>query len=173
MRASPLVDYAAGHGMTAIRDPHSSGQNEHQAHLGVWPMAKALAHMVDDSRKGLRERLDRIQPESGSIHCTLKLDESVDYAGGAFNEYRTYGGLNYLGGAAAEVGPGDNAGLALLLQLASVRISATWKVQPRPGVSGIRQVRRDSQSGPCPAWPAAWRARRARGRAQLGRPERY
>jgi hypothetical protein len=89
-----------------------------KALLDVWPMAKALAYVADDSRWGLREKLGRIQSESGSTHRALKLDESVDYVEDVFNDYWTYGGLDHPGGAAAEVGPGDNAGLALLLQVA-------------------------------------------------------
>jgi hypothetical protein len=39
--------------MTAIRHPHRSGKTNTKALLGVWPMVKALAYVVDDSRWGL------------------------------------------------------------------------------------------------------------------------
>ncbi len=89
-----------------------------KAILGVWPTAKALAYVADDCRWGLRERLGRIQSESGSTHRGLPIEESVGYVEDVFHDYLTYGGLDHLKGAAAEVGPGDNAGLAMLLQVA-------------------------------------------------------
>lgn len=86
--------------------------------LGTWPMAKAVAYVADDAMWGLSQRLGRIQSESGSTHRALAVEESVGYVEEVFNDYRTYGALDGLGGTAAEVGPGDNAGVALLLQAA-------------------------------------------------------
>ena len=86
--------------------------------LDTWPAGKALAYVVDDLGWGLRERLGRIQSESGSTHRGVATEESVGYVEKVFNDYRTYGALECLSGAAAEVGPGDNAGVALLLQAA-------------------------------------------------------
>jgi SAM-dependent methyltransferase len=89
-----------------------------KALLGRWPAAKAYAYVVDDSLWGLRRRFGRIESESGSTHRAVSVEASVDYVEEVFNDYRTYGGLAQLSGAAAEVGPGDNAGVALLLRAA-------------------------------------------------------
>ena len=89
-----------------------------KAVLNVWPFAKSLAYVADDLSWGVRQRLGRIESESGSTHRALAIEDSVAYVEEVFNDYRTYGGLDHLGGTAAEVGPGDNAGVALLLQWA-------------------------------------------------------
>lgn len=86
--------------------------------LGTWPTVKALAYAVDDAGWGVRERLGRIQSQSGSTHQGLPTTQSVGYVEEVFNDYRTYGALDHLYGRAAEVGPGDNAGVALLLRAA-------------------------------------------------------
>src|SRR5260370_10186573 len=94
----------------------ASAKAKTKALLGVWPTAKALAYVVDDSRWGLRKRLGRIHSESGSTHRALAIEQSVAYVEEVVSDYRTYGTLDHLYGAAVEVGPGDNAGVALLLQ---------------------------------------------------------
>jgi SAM-dependent methyltransferase len=89
-----------------------------KAVLDVWPFAKSLAYVADDLGWGVRRRLGRIESESGSTHRALAIADSVAYVEEVFNDYLTYGGLDHFGGTAAEVGPGDNAGVALLLQWA-------------------------------------------------------
>ena len=89
-----------------------------KAVLNVWPYAKSLAYVADDLGRGARQRLGRIESESGSTHQAWATEDSVAYVEEVFNDYLTYGGLDHLGGSAAEVGPGDNAGVALLLQWA-------------------------------------------------------
>lgn len=89
-----------------------------KAALDGWPTAKALAYAVDDLGRGLGQRLGRIQSESGSTHRALAVGESVGYVEAVFQDYLTYGGLDRLGGTAAEVGPGDNAGVGLLFRAA-------------------------------------------------------
>jgi SAM-dependent methyltransferase len=89
-----------------------------KAALDWWPAAKALAYVADDLGRGLRQRLGRIGSESGSTHRALAVEESVGYVEAVFADYMTYGGLDHLGGTAAEVGPGDNAGVGLLLRAA-------------------------------------------------------
>jgi SAM-dependent methyltransferase len=89
-----------------------------KAALDRWPAAKALAYVADDFGRGLRQRLGRIGSESGSTHRALAVAESVGYVEAVFGDYMTYGGLDHLGGIAAEVGPGDNAGVGLLLRAA-------------------------------------------------------
>ena len=80
------------------------------------PAAKALAYVADDFMRGLRQRLGHIQSESGSTHRNLAIEESVTYVEEVFNDYIAYSGLNHFTGTAAEVGPGDTAGVALLLR---------------------------------------------------------
>lgn len=89
-----------------------------KAVLDWWPAAKALAYAADDLRRGLGQRLGRIGSESGSTHRALAVEESVGYVEAVFADYMAYGGLDHLGGTAAEVGPGDNAGVGLLLRAA-------------------------------------------------------
>jgi hypothetical protein len=89
-----------------------------KALLDGWPTAKALAYVVDDIGWGLKQRIGRIQSESGSTHRALATEESVAYVEEVFNDYLTYGGVDHFDRTAAEVGPGDNAGVALLLQTA-------------------------------------------------------
>ena len=87
-----------------------------KALLDAWPAAKALAYVADDVNWGLKARMGRIQSDSGSTHRALTIKESVNYVEEVFNDYRTYGALDHLSGTAAEVGAGDNAGVALLLR---------------------------------------------------------
>src|SRR5690242_8982493 len=85
-----------------------------KAALDRWPAAKAVAYAADDLGRGLRQRMGRIGSESGSTHRALAVEESVGYVAAVFADYMRYGGLGRLGGTAAEVGPGDNAGVGLL-----------------------------------------------------------
>lgn len=89
-----------------------------KAMLNVWPLGKSLAYAVDDLGWGVRQRLGRIESESGSTHRAVAIEDSVTYVEEVFNDYLTYGGLDHVAGTVAEVGPGDNAGVALLLQWA-------------------------------------------------------
>jgi SAM-dependent methyltransferase len=93
-------------------------KNRAKAVLNAWPSGKSLAYVVDDVGWGVRQRLGRIESDSGSTHRTVAIEDSVTYVEEVFHDYRTYGGLDHIGGTAAEVGPGDNAGVALLLQWA-------------------------------------------------------
>ena len=89
-----------------------------KAALDVWPFGKSLAYVADDLSWGARRRLGRIESESGSTHRAVAIENSLTYVEEVFNDYLTYGGLDRLSGTAAEVGPGDNAGVALLLRWA-------------------------------------------------------
>lgn len=89
-----------------------------KAALNRTPAFKALAYTADDFARGCKLRLGHIQSESGSTHRDLGIDESVSYVEEVFNDYLVYGRLSQVRGNAAEVGPGDNAGVALLLRSA-------------------------------------------------------
>jgi SAM-dependent methyltransferase len=111
--ARPLPGTGAARALTG-----ATAKAKTKALLGRWPAAKALAYVADDFIWGLKTRMGRIQSESGSTHRALTVTESVGYVEDVFTDYLTYGGLDHLRGTAAEVGPGDNAGVALLLRAA-------------------------------------------------------
>lgn len=64
----------------------------------------------------LRYRCGWISSSSGTLHASLDPQASVDYIQEVVADYLTYGGLTALTGKVAEVGPGDNAGVALRLR---------------------------------------------------------
>lgn len=84
--------------------------------LNRTPTAKAVAYVADDFTRGWKQRVGRIHSESGSTHRNLTIEESVSYIEQVLADYLFYGGLDRVRGTAAEVGPGDNAGVALLLR---------------------------------------------------------
>src|SRR5215469_5073307 len=84
--------------------------------LNRTPTAKAFAYVANDFTRGWKQRLGHIQSESGSTHRNLEVEESVRYVEEVFNDYIVYGNLDEVRGTAAEVGPGDTAGVALLLR---------------------------------------------------------
>lgn len=82
-----------------------------------WPRLLAVLLAIDDLRWGVRLRLKRFRTRSGSAHAELSLDDSIRYIETVFNDYVEFGDLQGRG-VAAELGPGDSAGVALLLRLA-------------------------------------------------------
>jgi SAM-dependent methyltransferase len=84
--------------------------------LGRWPHLKAAAFLLDDLRWGIRLSLGRIDTTSGTTHSTISLEQSLRYIEEVFHDYKRYGGLARFQGVVAEVGPGDNAGVALLMR---------------------------------------------------------
>ena len=80
------------------------------------PSLKAAFMLIDDFRWGRRLRSGRIDSDSGTIHNELPVAESVRYIEEVFADYKHYGKLAAFTGLAAEVGPGDNAGVALLMR---------------------------------------------------------
>ncbi len=72
--------------------------------------------MVDDLWWGVRLRTGHIDTDSGMTHAMLSLEESTRYIESVLSDYKRYGSLTTLRGVAAEVGPGDNAGVALLMR---------------------------------------------------------
>jgi SAM-dependent methyltransferase len=80
------------------------------------PFVKATALATDDFIYGLRFATGKIDTDSGSTHTTLSEEESVSYVEEVFTDYKKYGSLDKFSGIAAELGPGDNAGVALLMR---------------------------------------------------------
>lgn len=83
--------------------------------LGRWPAAKAAAYVANDAWWALRIRVGSID-RPGGTHARVSLEDSVDYIEQVMADYCLYGDLKSCSGRAAEVGPGDNAGVALLLR---------------------------------------------------------
>jgi len=74
-----------------------------------------LYYVWDDWRAGWRFTRGDIATHSGTLHDSLKPEESLDYIQTVFSDYLRYSGRPALGGKVAEVGPGDNCGVGLLL----------------------------------------------------------
>lgn len=87
-----------------------------KALLNPLPNAKAAAFIADDLIRGLSLAVGQIDTNSGSTHMTLSEAESLSYIEEVFADYKKYGGIEKFFGVAAEIGPGDNAGVALLMR---------------------------------------------------------
>ncbi len=84
--------------------------------LARWPWIRAVQLVVDDLWWGIRLWIGRIDTDSGTTHERLTLDESMRYIEGVMSDYKRYGRLANFRGVVAEVGPGDNSGVALLMR---------------------------------------------------------
>lgn len=85
--------------------------------LTRWPAVKAGAYVFDDAMWALRSRLGPLQSDSGSTHLVRTAEESVAYIEEVFADYKRYGGVDRFAGTVAEVGPGDTAGVAVLMRV--------------------------------------------------------
>ena len=70
-------------------------------------------YLVDDWRARRRLARGNLATRSGTRHATLSLNESLDYIERVYGDYLAYGGLTRFSGRIAEIGPGDNFGVAL------------------------------------------------------------
>lgn len=80
------------------------------------PWLRAAWLVMTDVRQGYRMRAGNIETDSGATHAEFSLNQSLDYIEGVFADYKRYGGLDRFHGSVAEIGPGDNAGVALLMR---------------------------------------------------------
>ena len=80
------------------------------------PWLKAILYMIDDLWRGVRLHFGQIKTSSGTTHATISIEESLRYIEEVFRDYKLYGELASFRGVVAEVGPGDNAGVALLMR---------------------------------------------------------
>ena len=80
-----------------------------------------LYYLVDDWRARRRLARGNLATRSGARHAALSLDVSLDYIDRVFDDYLTYGGLKGFSGRVAEIGPGDNFGVALRMLGAGAR----------------------------------------------------
>lgn len=77
---------------------------------------KTLFWVVINHIALIRNSLNLFASTSGSTHQERDLDSSVKYIQRVFNEYKQYGAFDKFHGNVLELGPGDNAGVALLLR---------------------------------------------------------
>ena len=71
-------------------------------------------YLVDDWRTARRIRRGDLRTDSGRRHAGLSLEASIAYVERVYRDYLTYGETTRLFGTVAEIGPGDNFGVALL-----------------------------------------------------------
>jgi len=74
-----------------------------------------LAYCALNYRDSLAFSSGDIETGSGTLHATYGEDESVRYIEEVFLDYRTYGGFDRFHGRVAEIGPGDNCGVGMLM----------------------------------------------------------
>jgi len=82
------------------------------------PLVKAAGLMLLNLVWRVRLSTGRIESELGSAHATRTLEQSLDYIEEVFADYKRYGHIERFAGRVAEIGPGDNAGVALLMRAA-------------------------------------------------------
>jgi SAM-dependent methyltransferase len=84
--------------------------------LNTLPGLLVTAFVTDDFLQGIRLRGGVINTDSGATHMNLSEAESLSYIEKVFAEYKKYGGIDKFFGRIAEIGPGDNAGVAMLMR---------------------------------------------------------
>jgi SAM-dependent methyltransferase len=72
-------------------------------------------YLFDDWRVGRRLARGRLETRSGSRHAGLDLAASLGYVDRVYSEYLRDGGITHFQGVVAEIGPGDNFGVALTM----------------------------------------------------------
>lgn len=99
-----------------------------------------LYYLMDDWRARRRLARGNLGTRSGTRHATLSLNESLDYIERVYGDYLAYGGLTRFSGRVAEIGPGDNFGVALrMLSNGAKEVYAIDRYRPR--YDGPRQTR--------------------------------
>lgn len=73
-----------------------------------------LYYLGSDAWWRLRHHRGAIDSDSGVLHGGLDVSQSLDYIGLVFDDYKRYAGVDTFRGRVAELGPGDNCGVALL-----------------------------------------------------------
>ena len=83
--------------------------------LDRWPYLKAMGFIAENALWLIRHRIGWNRITYGT-HKSLRLQESVNYVEQVFADYLRYGQLERFHGTVAEIGPGDNGGVALLIR---------------------------------------------------------
>lgn len=71
-------------------------------------------YLLDNFLAKLRGYTGTVETGSGTIHRGRSIESSLAYIESVFNDYKHYSGIQHFNGRVAEVGPGDNLGVALL-----------------------------------------------------------
>jgi len=74
-----------------------------------------ILRIIQNYQQGGRLLLGLRDADTGSTHRDFSLDQSVEYIHKCFERYKRLAGIESFHGKAAEVGPGDSCGVALLL----------------------------------------------------------
>lgn len=72
-------------------------------------------YVLDDMAQRIRLALGDLSTRSGARHAGLDLKRSLAYIERVHADYCAYAGVAHFAGTVAEIGPGDNFGVALLL----------------------------------------------------------
>lgn len=70
-------------------------------------------YIINDWYSRCRLLVGNLKTSSGTRHANFTTEESLAYIDRVYNDYLCYAGLNYFTGEIAEIGPGDNFGVAL------------------------------------------------------------
>lgn len=74
----------------------------------------ALIYILYNVRIRWKLAFGSINTSSGTTHAELSIEESIHYIEGVFHDYQKVSGRHMWRGRVAELGPGDNAGVASL-----------------------------------------------------------
>lgn len=74
----------------------------------------AFIYVLYNLYSHLKILIGNITTSSGTTHSNLSIDESISYIENVFLDYKKVSGIKQFSGKVAEIGPGDNAGVALL-----------------------------------------------------------
>jgi SAM-dependent methyltransferase len=78
-------------------------------------------YLSDDWRARRRLAAGKLSTRSGARHRGFDLDQSLAYVEKVHRDYLAYAGVTRFRGTVAEIGPGDNFGVALLLRAGGAR----------------------------------------------------
>jgi SAM-dependent methyltransferase len=82
-------------------------------HLRKTTVGACALFMLDNQLAKVRLAYGDLNTNSGMAHDGLKLEESLAYIDWVYGDYRDEAGVNKFYGRIAEIGPGDNCGVAL------------------------------------------------------------
>lgn len=76
---------------------------------------RICVYVFDDFIKGLKLSMGQIATKSGT-HANRSVEESMTYIENVLHRYKITGNVEKFSGRVAELGPGDNAGVAMLMK---------------------------------------------------------
>ena len=100
-------------------------------------------YLFDDWRARRRLEAGRLATRSGARHQGLSVEESLAYVESVYADYLAYAGVTGFPGTVAEIGPGDNFGVACLLRAGGAReVHAIDRYRPKRDAARQRAVYR-------------------------------